>query len=98
MIRLSPEALTHLRDLLDHYESLDRLAASENLLKSLDQARQQIAARPEAGLPAPRPYKQLARLGLRWLKSGPYWISYTPTTPPLIAGIFHATADIPNRI
>jgi plasmid stabilization system protein ParE len=98
MISLSPRALADLRDLLIHYEKLERMEASENLLKAVKEASSRIEAAPEAGLAAPRPYKQLASLGLRWLKCGSYWISYTKTTPPVIAGVFHATADIPNRI
>jgi plasmid stabilization system protein ParE len=98
VISLSPRALSDLRDLLRHYETLDRMEASTNLLKAIQEASSRIEAAPEAGLPAPRPYKQLASLGLRWVKCGPYWISYTKTSPPVIAGVFHATADIPNRI
>jgi plasmid stabilization system protein ParE len=98
VIRLSPQALNDLRDLLNHYEALDRLAASENLLNALEKARERIESKPDAGLPAPRPYRELATLGLRWLKSGPYWIAYTSAKPPIIASIFHATADIPRRI
>jgi len=67
-------------------------------LTSLDHAREQIASHPESGLTAPRPYRELARVGLRWIKSSPCGIYYTTTKPPLIAGIFHATADIPNRL
>jgi plasmid stabilization system protein ParE len=98
VISLSPRALSDLRDLLRHYETLDRIEASTNLLKAIEEALSRIGSVAEAGLPAPRPYKQLASLGLRWLKCGPYWISYTKTSPPVIAGVFHATADIPNRI
>ncbi len=98
MVSLSPVALADLRELLLHYEALDRIEASENLLKAVREASSRIEAKPEAGLFAPRPYKQLASLGLRWIKCGPYWISYTATAAPVIAGIFHEAADIPNRI
>ena len=53
---------------------------------------------PEAGLPAPRPYPALAKVGRRWIIEGSYWISYSLTTPPAISGVFYAMADIPNRL
>ncbi len=74
------------------------MEASANLLKAIEEASSRIEAAPGAGLSAPRPFKQLASLGLYWVKSGPHWISYTRTTPPVIAAVFHAIADIPNRI
>jgi plasmid stabilization system protein ParE len=57
MISLSPRALADLRDLLIHYEKLERMEASENLLKAVKEASSRIEAAPEAGLAAPRPYK-----------------------------------------
>jgi hypothetical protein len=47
---------------------------------------------------APRPYPELGRLGFRWTKEGPYWFAFAETADgPAVAGIFHASADIPNR-
>ena len=97
MIGLSPEAETRLDGLLLHYERLQRVEAAENLLAALERASVRIEEASSAGLPAPRPYPVLARLGFRWIREGSYWIAYSPTRPPVIVGVFHATADIPNR-
>ena len=69
-----------------------------NLLNALERAKARISERPEAGLPAPRPYPALAKAGRRWIIEGSYWISYSLTTPPVISGVFYAMADIPNRL
>ena len=98
MIVLSPEADNHLRQLSEHYETKDRLDAARNLLAAVEAARLRIARHPKDGLTAPRPYPELAYLDLRWIIQHRYWIAYTPSDPPVIAGIFHDTADIPNRI
>jgi plasmid stabilization system protein ParE len=97
MIALSPEAEAQLDALIAHYEALGRLEASIHLLTALERARTRISERPEAGLPAPRPYPALAKAGRRWVIEGSYWISYSLTTPPIISGVFYAMADIPNR-
>lgn len=98
MIALSPEAEAQLDALIVHYETLDRVEASTNLLNALERAKARISERPEAGLPAPRPYPALAKVGRRWIIEGSYWISYSLTTPPVISGVFYAMADIPNRL
>jgi plasmid stabilization system protein ParE len=98
MIALSPEAEAQLDALIAHYEALDRLEASINLLDALERAMKRISATPEAGLPAPRPYPALARPGRRWMVEGSYWIAYSLTNPPVISGVFYAMADIPNRV
>ncbi len=98
MIALSPEAEAQLDALIAHYEALGRVEASVNLLSALERARARIAAKPEAGLPAPRPYPSLAKAGRRWIIEGRYWVSYSLTTPPVISGVFYAMADIPNRL
>jgi len=98
MIALSPEAEAQLDALIAHYEALGRVEASINLLNALEKARTRIAERPEAGLPAPRPYPGLAKEGRRWIIEGSYWISYSLTTRPVISGVFYAMSDIPNRI
>jgi hypothetical protein len=53
--------------------------------------------RPGDGLPAPRPYPELARPGQAWLKAGRYWIAYGTGAPPVILAVFFETADIPGR-
>jgi plasmid stabilization system protein ParE len=98
VIVLSPEADFQLNDLTEHYERKDRLAASRNLLRAVESAKLRIGRAPSDGYPALRPYPELKVLELRWILERHYWISYTPTDPPVIAGIFHETADIPNRI
>jgi plasmid stabilization system protein ParE len=100
VIDLSPEADRHLRQLTEHYEARDRLDAARNLLAAVEAAKMRIARRPSDGLPAPRPYPELADLDLLWIIEHRYWIAYTSTSsdPPVIAAIFHDTADIPNRI
>jgi plasmid stabilization system protein ParE len=98
MIALSPEAEAQLDALIAHYEALGRVEASINLLNALERARARISERPEAGLPAPRPYPTLANTGRRWIIEGAYWISYSLTKPPVISGVFYAMADIPNRL
>jgi hypothetical protein len=52
---------------------LGRVEASINLLNALERAKARIAERPEAGLPAPRPYPALAKAGRRIIE-GSYWI------------------------
>jgi plasmid stabilization system protein ParE len=98
MIALSPEAEAQLDALIAHYEALGRIEASINLLDAIERAQARIAATPEAGLPAPRPYPALAKAGRRWIVEGSYWISYSLTTPPVVSGVFYAMADIPNRL
>ncbi len=98
MIVLSPAADEHLRQLTEHYEAQDRLDAARNLLRAVEGAKLRIARLPKRGLAAPRPYPELRYLGLRWIIEHRYWVAYTASDPPVIAGIFHDTADIPNRI
>jgi plasmid stabilization system protein ParE len=98
MIARSPEAEAQLDTPIAYYEALGRLEASINLLNALERARARISEKPEAGLPAPRPYPSLAKAGRRWVIEGTYWISYSLTTPPIISGVFYAMADIPNRL
>jgi plasmid stabilization system protein ParE len=98
VIALTPEAEAQVDRLIQHYEAKERLQAAVNLLHALERAKERIASAPEAGLAAPRPYPSLKRLGRRWIIEGRYWISYSLTTPPVISGVFYATADIPSRI
>ena len=97
MIALRPEAQAQIDGLLQHYERLGRVEAVENLLAAIEQARDQIALAPSAGLVAPRPYPRLAERGLRWIKVGRYWVAYNRAIPPVIHGFFYEAADIPGR-
>ena len=99
MILFSPEAEAQIDGLLEHYERLDRIEATGNLITALDAAARRLEHASGAGLAAPRPYPALAALGLRWIKEGPYWIAYDDTGRSLvIVGVYHETADIPNRV
>jgi plasmid stabilization system protein ParE len=98
LISFSRQAAKQLANLRDHYEALDRLDAVRNLAAAMQQASDAIEHDPAAGLPAPRPYPQLARPGLAWVKAGRYWVAYTTAPRLLITGVFYDAANIPNRI
>jgi len=98
VIALTREAAKQVTDLESHYEALDRVAAVHNLLLAIEGAKARIANSPTIGLPAPRPYPELKKLGRLWLKAGRYWISYSTTIPPVITGVFFETVDIPRHI
>jgi plasmid stabilization system protein ParE len=92
------EALRQISDLVEHYERKQHLEAILNLSAALRSAEQRISADPDGGLPAPRPYPGLAAPGRAWVKSGRYWLAYSPTIPPVILGVFYDSANIPDRI
>lgn len=98
MIEYADEALEHVRALRRHYEALDRDNAIRSLVRALSEAEARIERTSSAGLAAPRPYPQLARPGRAWIKAGRYWIVYTTTSPPVIAGVFYDAADLPSRV
>ena len=97
MIALTPEASAQIDRLEQFYIDKQRPQALRNLGHALAEASLIITNAPESGLPAPRPYPDLATLGLSWLKRGRYWIAYDPSIP-IIAGVFFETDDIPNRV
>lgn len=94
----SPGAQRQIIDLQRHYSALRRPDALRNLYAALLEAERRIERNPAAGLPAPRPYPDLARPGRRWVKAGPYWIAYRTTDPPVILAVFYETANIPGRL
>ena len=98
MIEYTPEATRQVDALLRHYEERQCDGAAHALLAALHDAERRIERDPAAGLPAPRPYPQVARPGRAWVKAGRYWITYRTTQPPMIVGVFYETADIPNRL
>ena len=99
MISLSPEAETQLNGLLAFYEERQRPQATRNLITAVQEAAGRIERTPEDGEPAPRPYPTLASLGFLWIKVRIYWFAYSAAkTGFVIGGIFHESADIPNRI
>ena len=97
MIALTPEASAQVDAFERFYIEKGRPQALRNLGHALAEAGLIIANAPERGPPAPRPDPGLAPLGLSWLKPGRYWIAYDPA-PPIIAGVFFQTDDIPNRL
>jgi hypothetical protein len=97
LIALTPEASVQVEALERFYIDKQRPQALRNLGHALAEASLIITNAPWRGLPAPRPYPDLAALGLSWLKRGRYWIAYDPTVP-IIAGVFFETDDIPNRV
>jgi hypothetical protein len=78
------------------YIDRQRAQALRNLGQALAEVSLIIANAPERGIPAPRPYPELASLGLAWLKRSRYWIAYDPTRL-IIAGVFFETDDLPGR-
>ena len=93
----STQAAAHVEALQRHYRARNRLEAARNLAAALAEAEARIERDPGAGLPAPRPYPDLARPGRAWTKAGRYWIAYSMTQPPVILGVFYEAADIPGR-
>ena len=98
MLEYTPEATRQVDTLLRHYEERQRDAAARALLAALHDAERRIERDPAVGLPAPRPYPQVARPGRAWVKAGRYWVTYTITHPPVIVAVFYETANIPNRL
>ncbi len=98
MTGYTPRAARQVADLRRHSEELGRPEAIAALNATLQMAERRVSEQPEAGLPAPRPYPELARSGLGWIKSGRYWITYRVKPPPLIVAVFYEMADIPQRL
>jgi plasmid stabilization system protein ParE len=97
LVQFSARAQRQVRALFRHYEQPERPEAAAALVNSLEAAVASIAANPAAGLPAPRPYPELAAHNRLWLKTGRYWVAYSLTQPPIILGVFYDAADIPGR-
>lgn len=98
MIDYAPRALRQIAALRQHYERLERIEPIRTLDAALAEAERKIETDPAAGLPAPRPYPQLARPGLAWVKAGRYWVAYRVTPRLTIATVFYETANIPDRL
>ena len=95
---LSPGAGRQVRELQRHDRDRQRPEAIRALAAALESAWQTIATKPDAGLPAPRPYPALVQPGLAWTKAGRYWIAYRTTPRLFIDAVFYDTADIPGRL
>jgi plasmid stabilization system protein ParE len=99
LIDYSPTARQHIIALRIHYEDRERPEAIRNLAAAIEEAAARMARTPGAGFRAPRPYPALSRPGWRWIKAGPYWFAYVPHDQgATVAGVFHESADIPNRL
>jgi plasmid stabilization system protein ParE len=98
VIRLSEEAERQLTALIRHYGRIGRPEAKWNLIAAIDDAVARIERNPQAGLPAPRPYPDLAHQGRLWIKVRRYWIAYSTTQPAVIVGVFYDAANIPGRL
>jgi hypothetical protein len=98
LIGYTNEALEQVRALHRHYETLGRDTAIRALDRALADAEAKIERTPAKGLPAPRPYPQLARPRLAWIKSGRYWIAYQTDPVPVIVAVYFETANIPGRL
>ena len=83
---------------MHHYTRLERPEAGLSLIRAIDEAMTRIERNPGDGLPAPRPYPDLAQPGERWIKVKRYWIAYSVTSSPEIRTVFYDAADIPGRL
>jgi len=97
LIGYTARAARQVAEFQGHYERERRPEASRNLAAALHDAERRIERNPAAGLPAPRPYPALERLGQSWIKAGPYWIRYSTRTPSVITGVFYDRANLPGR-
>jgi len=98
LIVLTPRAAQQVRALRQHYEKLGRPEATRNLVTAIETAWKQILADPATGLPAPRPYPNVAKPGRAWVQAGRYWIAYV-TQPSLgIVAVVYDAANIPRRV
>jgi plasmid stabilization system protein ParE len=99
MTPLSAAAQAALEELTDFYAARGRDRAIDKLAACVEAACRRYPAKRNSFYPAPRPYPQLADLGFRWTKEGPYWIAFAETADgPVLVGVFHEAADIPKRI
>jgi plasmid stabilization system protein ParE len=98
LIGFTAKAQRQIQALRRHYDSLGRTEATRNLIAAMQEAAERIEADPAVGLPAPRPYPELARPRRAWVKAGRYWVLYRTTTPPVVIAVFFETANIPGRL
>jgi plasmid stabilization system protein ParE len=99
VIRLSRQAQAQVTSLLRHFEAQERLEAANNLRSALIHASDRIILGHGLFFDVPRPYPGLVRPGWRWTKEGPYWIAFSSgSSAPIIRAVFHASANIPDRL
>ena len=80
VVSYTADAARQVDALHSYFEDKGRIEASQNLDRALDEAEARITRQPETGLPAPRPYPDIAREGEAWTKAGRYWIAYRAGT------------------
>ena len=97
MIRLSLRARRHVAQLQQHFLRSNRPEALLNLMAALAEAADLIQHNPHVGIGAPRPYPQVKRNGVAWLRVGRYWIAYLQRPELMISAVYYDTADIPGR-
>ena len=99
MVLITAGAQAQLGALEQHYASLGRERAIEQLVDALSSAAARIEAQAGPFLPSPRPYPQLSDYGWRWLKQARYWFAFaTIEEAYVITGVFFESADIPKRL
>lgn len=98
MIVLTPRAARQIRALRQHFERLGRPEATRNLVAAIENACHQITSDPAAGLPAPRPYPNVAMRGRAWVQAGRYWIAYVTSPTSASVAVVYGAADIPSRL
>jgi hypothetical protein len=85
--------------LVEHFNARLRFEAADKLMAAIERAVTRIEAEPHGGLPAPRPYPNLARLGFRWTKEHRYWFGWSMAGGyPVLTNVFHDTASIESRV
>jgi hypothetical protein len=98
MARLAAKAEIHVLDLIDHYNRLERDAAITRLLDAVAAALAAYDDRPRLSA-YPANYRDLAPLGLHWMKQHRYWFGALLTGEGwVIATVLFESADIPGRV
>ncbi len=98
-MRQTRSASRQLEALLDHFIEKERLDAADKLERAVATATAHIEADPQSGLPAPRPYPALARLGFHWIKVHRYWFGWSITKGyPVLTNVHFDTASIEGRV
>ena len=97
MIGYTPNARRQVAGLIAHYRAKRRPEALRNLDRFLTEAEAAIVNGPKRPRLFPATYRDLARPGIAWLKSGIYWVAYKQTDPPVIVAVFWDRAAIDRR-
>ncbi len=99
MIPLSAAAEAEPDALTSYYETLGRDRAIDRLVEAGGTACDRYDRRRGLFYDSPRPLPGACRYGSSLDEGGTLWIPFEETTAgPVVAGIFHESADIPNRL